>query len=297
MGLDVYLYHCENIGAHNALMQKIESEIDEFYDEEDKKRPGAAWERWSKERRAAFSKHYEDVEIRNGLVYPPGHQYYRIDPNCIKVEIDSKIDPEHYFKVGYWRSSYNEGGIDSWLMDIGLPCLSDLIEMEDVGEGYSAVNWEHALQEVDKVLKQYEEFLKTDPMRRYTRTVLYDRSLWSKRDKLPRYGQGRLSAWNEVRESIIAREAKLSTMTDEEKAKEKTWSWVDQTDHGYVFNEPIYVKAIIEVDGGMMVVYEKEDALDGKEDWYLTALRIMKETIEYVLSQPNPQHYYVVWSG
>jgi hypothetical protein len=32
-------------------------------------------------------------------------------------------------------------------------------------------------------------------------------------------------------------------------------------------------------------------------DWYLNALEIVQETIEFVLAQPDPQNYYLVWSG
>ncbi len=45
----------------------------------------------------------------------------------------------------------------------------------------------------------------------------------------------------------------------------------------------------------VFLVYEREPS--EKEDWYLTALRIVRETIEYVLAQPDKQHYYLVWSG
>jgi len=48
-------------------------------------------------------------------------------------------------------------------------------------------------------------------------------------------------------------------------------------------------------DPGMYVIYEKET--DGKPDWHLTALKIVRETIEYVIAQPDRQHFYLVWSG
>jgi hypothetical protein len=45
----------------------------------------------------------------------------------------------------------------------------------------------------------------------------------------------------------------------------------------------------------VFVVYEKEP--DEKEDWYLTALKITRETIEYVLAQPDREQYYLSWSA
>lgn len=43
------------------------------------------------------------------------------------------------------------------------------------------------------------------------------------------------------------------------------------------------------------VIYEKPRS--DQPDYYLTALRIVKETIEYVLAQPDRQKFFLRWSS
>ena len=37
--------------------------------------------------------------------------------------------------------------------------------------------------------------------------------------------------------------------------------------------------------------------VEGDNDWYINALEIVKETIEYVLGKDNIDQYYLHWSG
>jgi len=50
---------------------------------------------------------------------------------------------------------------------------------------------------------------------------------------------------------------------------------------------------------GNRKITEVVDKLDRgvDRDWYLKALEIVQETIEYVLKQPDPQNYYLHWSS
>lgn len=59
----------------------------------------------------------------------------------------------------------------------------------------------------------------------------------------------------------------------------------------------VYKKADEELETDIKVG-QVTSKLDRKEkDWYLQALEVTRETIEYVLSKPDPQNYYVHWSG
>ncbi len=57
-----------------------------------------------------------------------------------KVERDSALYPKHYFKVGYFRSSYNDGGINRVLSRFGCDRLDAIFPAE--GEVYRrVVDW------------------------------------------------------------------------------------------------------------------------------------------------------------
>src|SRR5690348_14525919 len=45
------------------------------------------------------------------------------DPESEYIENNSAQFPEHMFKIGYFRSSYNSGGINSVLRGYGIPDL------------------------------------------------------------------------------------------------------------------------------------------------------------------------------
>ena len=55
---------------------------------------------------------------------------------------------------------------------------------------------------------------------------------------------------------------------------------------GQIINQP-----------SVFVVYEREPDESGKEDWYLTALKIVRESIQFVIAQPDRQDFYLCWSS
>ena len=58
---------------------------------------------------------------------------------------DSTIDPKHLFKLGYFRSSYNERGIERVMRNINLPGLHDIFGVK--GEEYNVrPDWQEALE-------------------------------------------------------------------------------------------------------------------------------------------------------
>ena len=58
------------------------------------------------------------------------------------MEQPSALHPDHLFQRGYFRSSYNESGINSLLASVELPTLYDIFEPD--GDVY-AVNFEGEL--------------------------------------------------------------------------------------------------------------------------------------------------------
>src|SRR6478736_5285205 len=113
MGLDVYLYRYEvplDVYAERKaaaekldeeLAERIEREVGFPIDSEGKR----DWKAATQEQKDAYFAKVEQLRAENGLDThgePAGL--------CEKVEINSALHPEHMFKIGYFRSSYNEGG-------------------------------------------------------------------------------------------------------------------------------------------------------------------------------------------
>lgn len=113
------------------------------------------------------------------------------------------------FKIGYFRSSYNSGGINRVLANMGLPTLDEIMGAND--NYVFQPNWKKALENVESVIEQ----LKTN-------------------------GAYRVE--------------------------------LGERDCTYVVTE-------------------------SDNSWYIQALEIVKETIQYVLNSETEEQYYLHWSG
>lgn len=77
--------------------------------------------------------------------------------DSVDVRLDSKTAPEHYFKIGYFRSSYNRGGINSVLANLEIPGLYEIFDVGD-DHGYEiTVDWDDALTRANAAIEQYDE--------------------------------------------------------------------------------------------------------------------------------------------
>jgi hypothetical protein len=73
-----------------------------------------------------------------------------------KVEIDHPDYPDHYFKIGYFRSSYNESGINRILKNMDLPTLNEVFNISDV-EYYFQPDWQKALENVESLIVEFQK--------------------------------------------------------------------------------------------------------------------------------------------
>lgn len=67
----------------------------------------------------------------------------------------SKKYPEHLFRIGYIRSSYNEAGINHYLADRGLPTLYDIFDKDNQKSYFVKVDWNAALAKAKGLLDAY----------------------------------------------------------------------------------------------------------------------------------------------
>lgn len=267
MGLDVYLKKCADLAVAVAAEEAFEAETEGIYadDVTDEVRDARL--------AAAAAKH--------GTGTWGGHA------SRLSVEAPpSAIDPDHYFKVGYFRSSYNESGIDKVMRKAGLPGLGEIMGAPGDGDDFKP-DWDACLVRVNDVIQKYTDFVNSDAGKFYVTEV---RPMYE-------YGavdeKGALACYLEATSRPTSFEGGFSNRDGEFFPQGHTLRAVITKKYeapargdllGQLLNRP-----------SVFLVLDKEQT--GKEDWHLTALRIVKETIEYVMAQPDRAQYYLSWSG
>lgn len=264
MGLDVYLTKCANLAELKAREAAFETETegvwaDGFNEAERESRLAAA-----------SAKHGTDKWGDAG-----GRE---------TIELPSSFDPEHYFKIGYFRSSYNGSGINNVLRKAGVP---DLYYIFEPGDEYEVrPDWKACLARADEVIVKYETYLRTD-QEKYQAIELrpmYDFGVGSEKEALDLF----------VKEVGQQRRADFSSYSNREGE-----FWLD----GLTVRAVVTKKHERQTNPLMAFINQPTVYLicdrekTDKEDWHLTALRIVRETIEYVLQQPEQEQFYLRWSA
>lgn len=260
MGLDIYLTR------YNNLKSTLEKE--KRYTELSEKSWKEAGEYNSLTEEQKTLLREKDLKLSNSM----GLDSYGEDVSAKEtIEKDSSLYPDHYFKVGYFRSSYNEGGINRILKNLGLKTLNEIFENSN-DEYIFKPNWEKALINVNDVLN---EFRKKEPYRVHKVSQIFSEpKVTSEKDALDLF-------INEI-----------------EKHKNCDYNYGNSLGD-FSYHEPIKVLAMI---------YGKEEFLgrranciyvitNSTNEWYIQALEIVKETIEYVISNENTDQLYLRWSG
>lgn len=260
MGLDIYLYKYENFEdtqtRENTYSEKSELLWTKKYDE---------------------TPEYEKQEIREkskAIAEELMLDEWGEDKTAKqKIEINSSLYPEHYFKIGYFRSSYNDGGINRILDNLGVMGLYEIFIPND--EYCFQPDWNECLKRVEKALRQlnkkgnYRCFDVTENM----------------------FGQPNLPQ---------SEKEAIQIVIDELTHKESQFTAYSNNKGIFYLKEPLPVIALIQGENNMFgkkkctyVVTKDEE----NNSWYRQALEIVKETIEYVLAQPDKEKYYLHWSS
>lgn len=271
MGLDIYLKWFDNYEETKAIKAEYERlsalnwagrDIDEEYDK--------LTEREKEDLRN------KDKEIATNLGLDPWGSMK--DESKVKsIEKDCERYPEHYFKVGYFRSSYNGGGIEKILKNLGLDTLHDIFDYDrESEEYYFQPDWEKSLENVKRVI---EEFKKVPAIRCHSESgnIFKEANIHSEGDAI--------KAYMEQKESFDKRE-------------DKSFSSYGNSEGTFYMDEPLKVKALIPGTSDML---GKRDCVyiitESDNEWYIQALEIVQETIEYVLAKKDKEKYYLSWSG
>jgi len=240
MGLDVYLGRCDNV----ERARKLEAEYWAGYD--------AIWDEYPEYKQMTPTQIDAARARCRALATTLGLNEDGEYPGRERVRLDSAQYPDHLFKIGYWRSSYNQGGLNSYLRRLGLPTLWVLNPKD---EYEFTPDWGQALSDAQSLLASLKEVVGS-PTGAYNVITVHNFSV--------------------IKE--VASDAQALEVFKEELGRNPEWQSYSNS-NGYFYLDGIDVRAII----------------PGKEDVYV----VYKDdhSIEYVLAQPDPETYYLVWSS
>lgn len=281
MGLDVYLYKCPDLSYAVAMEDAYEAELDKLYGD---------WNEYTKantptvEEEAELNRKRAEAKLKYGI------DAYHHRSNQ-EIYFESKTDPEHLFKIGYMRSSYNGAGINSVANVFGLPSLYDIFDVQT--EEYRVeVDWDEVYTNLKDAIEKWQAHADSPAGKYYVDqfrpTFAVDWGVKSEFEAIERFNQQYLNEKEKI-----------------DKDPWKSQGWMSR--EGQFYPKPLKVAAII---AGVWdskqpqhywnmpstyLVIERED--NETMQWYVTSLLIVKEMVEYVLEQPDKDKYYLVWSG
>lgn len=192
-----------------------------------------------------------------------------------KIEMPSKNYPDHIFQIGYFRSSYNESGINNLLKNLGLGTLYDLFDADD--QYRFKPDWNAAKKKVSSAIAA----LKEKPNLR-----CFDVS------------------WNEFmnpKDCKVTNEAEALEIYSVEASEEHSFDAYSNRNGIFYHKDPLEVLGLI---NGVKKTILSEISLPcvfvvtkGDNSWILEALSIVEETIDYVLSQEDKDDFILHWSS
>ena len=266
MGLDIYLSHYTNYQQSKANEKTFEEISDNLYEAV----KSVEGEELTEDARKRITTTLNTEAEKLGLDNWGCDETY-----CSRVELDSRLHPEHYFKIGYFRSSYNGGGINNVLRDLGIPDLYDIFE-HDNDEYEFCPDWSNAL----RVVQESIDMLNKD---KDYRIESISANIFSP-DDVP---QSPAAAMEIFKQQLQEKSKNKDFQCYSNKAGEFYLDNAGLKVHGMMPGKDMFDRPCT------YIVYKPKDG----NKFYLEALEIVKETIEYVLEQKNPQEYYLRWSS
>jgi len=251
MGLDVYLVHATDWQQVETAREAYDKETEEIYE------------------RHPDDQHARDAE-RAALQDRLGLGEWGDHPDQTSIEVDSKLYPDHMFKVGYFRSSYNNGGINTVLSDMGVPGLYEIFLPGD--EYRFTPSWDESLARVDAAIALFDK------------TVAFGA-----------FGAFFVDAYDREIDSKVKAIGVFKKQLEEHKeAGFRAYSCRD----GEFYLDGIEIVAVIPgrsyFHDGAYVIFERDrESLE----WYRNALEIVRETIYWILEQQDPRNYRLEWSS
>ena len=195
------------------------------------------------------------------------------------IELPSIKYPNHYFKIGYLRSSYNQSGINSVLGNLIKMDLYDIFDVDNK-EYVVDPNWNMALMKTNRAINLYKEYLNS-PVGKYGISTIYNFDRGTAKNSEEAF---------DIFKKQLENFSKNAGAFDSYSCSEGT----------FYLGDPLKVVGVMQTKGKFgdetYLVYEKPE-FKPEDDFYLQALEVVQETIEYVLAQKDGMKYYFHWSG
>lgn len=260
MGLDIYLKKYENF---EETIRKEE----EFRDYEEKLWMGVDYNSLSELEKQEFKEKERLFSFSLGL-----DEYGQDEINKKSVSMDHPKYPDHYFKIGYFRSSYNDSGIEKILRNMGLPTMGEIFNPK--GEYIFQPDWEECLTKINDLIKDFS--LKGD-----FRVFCVDQNIFKEPN---------------VNSEKDALSVFMKEMERSEGDRLESYSNINGEFH---LKEPLQVLGLIpgnnnSFGGKRPCTYV---VVKSSNKWYSEALEIIRDTVEFVLKQEDSQKYFLHWSG
>lgn len=268
MGLDIYFAIIPNKKEYDKKYKVYEEKSDQIWKDicGDEK-----YETLSEEKKEECRKKTRELEAEMDLG----------DFGANKQEEDirepSKLYPDHLCKIGYLRSSYNEGGFDRVCRQM---INKDLywIFGKDNDDYMFQPNWQETLTRAQQVKEELLEKIKESNGHR---VMCIDSFIGS---------------------NFISSENEAMDLFTKELNKKRYFDNYECIAGYFHMKDPIKVKAFIWGKNKILgernclyVVYETDE--ESGLDWYLQMADIIIENCKYVLSLPNKDNVYLAWSS
>lgn len=297
MGLDVYLRRYDDFEDWKARAEKADQESEAAWQSVMKGRDFKALSKAETDEGSAKSKAAQAAVGIGVKDWQTGG-----DEGVELIELPSKRHPKHLFKVGYFRSSYNDGGINGVLGNLlgEWARLDAIFGCTETREYYVKPDWRESLERCRRVRVA---LTKAQDEGRNVRVVFCDLMHISKKE-------GRVESANEAAEAFLAEQERYRKSVEKAKAENKpnfmggSYSNIrgdffmsgDEDAEGGTEGLPVLaaLPGVGTFAGpGVYLVYRADLS------WYAKSLEVIEETINYVLSQPaeKVEQYRLSWSG
>lgn len=252
MGLDVYLYKFDDFETSKRIQKEDEEGSEKIWAEIQQ---GKNYEELTEEQKNEARTRTDQLSRELNVKEHEGE----------KIEFNSFKHPLHYFKIGYFRSSYNGGGFDRVVGDAIGVTLYSLLNPKDEYEFMP--DWENAKVLTEEAISKFKEYLNKGAYRVYEGANYHTKATDSK---------------------------EALRLFFEELERNKQHPGFDDYSNsvGEFMLKGFTINAVINGKDDVFLIYE-----DKGMTWYLEALEIVLETIEHVLSQPDKDKYVLHWSS
>lgn len=270
MGLDIYLYRYDDYNKTQSIQEEYEAREKEIWDGND---ADEKYNLLTDEQKDDYRNRVKEMALSLGL-----DEWGDDKTGKESIEINSAKYPDHMFKVGYFRSSYNGGGIERILRNMGLPTMKDIFDYD--GEYHFQPDWVQSLINVKNLIKDFKD-------KGAYRVHSVHANI---------FGGTKIGSEKDALDAFLT-ELKRDEEYNEKNPDREKFNYSNSVGE-FSIAEPMKVLAMI--PGTFSMFGERECVYvvtESDNTWYIQALEIIQETIEWVMAQENKEQYYLHWSG